>query len=127
MKRYLLRFLRSYLGDETLDYRVRPSSLRTRDVLRRALLHLERGTQGMDNSVGASSATLDADPRRPSLETAVHNGFARVGMPTPVVVLSHDRVEELGRMFMVMELRPGRPSLRVFVGTYLRASFRSYW
>ena len=41
----------------------------------------------------------------------MHNGLARVGMPAPVVLLSHDRVEVLGRMFMVMEQRPGRPSL----------------
>jgi aminoglycoside phosphotransferase (APT) family kinase protein len=55
---------------------------------------------------------FDADPEQPSLETAVQNGLARVGMPAPFVLLSHDRVETLGRMFMVMEQRPGRPSLK---------------
>ena len=55
---------------------------------------------------------IDADPEQPTLERAVHNGLARVGMPTPVVLLSHDGVEVLGRMFMVMEHCPGRPSLK---------------
>jgi aminoglycoside phosphotransferase (APT) family kinase protein len=55
---------------------------------------------------------FDADPQQPALETAVQNGLARAGMPTPFVLLAHDQVDVLGRMFMVMEQRPGKPSLR---------------
>ena len=73
---------------------------------------LNRGPKGWTTPLVLRMLPFDADPEQPSLETAVHNGLARVGMPTPVVLLSHDRVEVLGRMFMVMELRPGRPSLK---------------
>jgi aminoglycoside phosphotransferase (APT) family kinase protein len=55
---------------------------------------------------------FDADLNQPLLEAAVQNGLARTGMPTPFVLLVHDQVDVLGRMFMVMEQRPGNPSIK---------------
>jgi aminoglycoside phosphotransferase (APT) family kinase protein len=107
-----LRFLRSYLGDETLEYRVRPRRFAQGMFSDVRCFTLNGGPKGWTAPLVLRMLPFDADPEQPSLETAVHNGLARVGVPTPVVLLSHDRVEELGRMFMVMELRPGRPSLK---------------
>ena len=108
----LLRFIRSYLGDETLDYRVRPRRFAQGMFSDVRSFTLNGGPKGWTTPLVLRMLPFDADPQQPSLETAVHNGLARVGMPAPVVLLSHDRVEVLGRMFMVMELRPGRPSLK---------------
>jgi len=108
----LLRFIRSYLGDESLEYLARPRRFAQgmfSDVRR---FTLNGGPKGWTTPLVLRMLPLDADPEQPSLETAVHNGLARVGVPTPVVLLSHDRVDVFGRMFMVMELRPGRPSLK---------------
>ena len=108
----LLRFLRSYLGDEALDYRVRPRRFAQGMFSDVRCFTLNGGPQGWTTPLVLRMLPFDADPEQPLLETAVHNGLARVGMPAPVVLLSHDRIEELGRMFMVMELRPGKPSLK---------------
>ena len=108
----LLRFLRSHLGDETVNYLAPPRRLAQGMFSDVRCFTLNRGPEGWTTPLVLRMLPFDAEPEQPSLETAVQNGLARVGMPTPVVLLSHDRVEVLGRMFMVMELRPGRPSLK---------------
>ena len=108
----LLRFLRSYLGDETLDYRVRPQRLAQGMFSDVRCFTLDSGPKGWATPLVLRMLPFDADPEQPSLEAAVHNGLARVGIPAPEVLLSHDGIDVLGRMFMVMEQRPGRPSLQ---------------
>ena len=123
----LLRFLRSYLGDETLDYRVRPRRFAQGMFSDVRCFTLNGGPKGWTTPLVLRMLPFDADPEQPSLETAVHNGLARVGMPAPVVLLSHDGIEVLGRMFMVMEQRPGRPSLKGVRWDVFAESFRSCW
>lgn len=108
----LLRFLRSYLGDETLGYLVPPRRFEQGMFSDVRSFTLTRGPEEWAAPLVLRMLPFDADPEQLSLETAVQNGLARVGMPAPFVLLIHDRVETLGRMFMVMEQRPGRPSLK---------------
>jgi aminoglycoside phosphotransferase (APT) family kinase protein len=108
----LLRFLRSYLGDETLGYRVPPRRFEQGMFSDVQSFTLTRGPKEWAAPLVLRMLPFDADPEQLSLETAVQNGLARIGVPAPFVLLVHDRIETLGRMFMVMERRPGRPSLK---------------
>jgi aminoglycoside phosphotransferase (APT) family kinase protein len=108
----LLQFLRSHLGDEGLDYAVPPRRFAQGMFSDVRSFALNRGPQEWTAPLVLRMLPRDAAPEQLTLETAVQNGLARLGMPAPYVLLCHDRVETLGRMFMVMERRPGGPVLR---------------
>lgn len=108
----LLVFLRSHLGIEGLDYLVPPRRFPQgmfSDVLS---FRLNRGPAEWSVPLVLRMLPLDAAPEQPALETAVQNGLARIQWPAPRVLLGHDRIDPLGRMFTVMEQCPGRPSLK---------------
>jgi aminoglycoside phosphotransferase (APT) family kinase protein len=107
----LLRFLRSHLGEATLGYLVPPRRFAQGMFSDVRGFTLNAGPKEWMGPLVLRVLPYDADPQQPVLEAAVQNGIARAGMPTPFVLLVHDQVDVLGRMFMVMEQRPGKPSL----------------
>jgi aminoglycoside phosphotransferase (APT) family kinase protein len=107
----LLRYLSAHLNVEELRFLVPPRRFRQgmfSDVLS---FQLDRGPDDWMVPLVLRMLPLDADSDQPVLEAVVQNGLARINGPAPRVLLSHDRVDPLGRMFTVMEHVPGRPSV----------------
>ena len=108
----LLVCLRSYLGDEGVEYLDNPRRLMagmTAEVWTFALRDVPKPWSG---PLVIRLLPKWTRPELPRLEAAVQDALADCGFPAPKVLLVDDRGAALGKMFVVTQLCPGRPVLR---------------
>jgi aminoglycoside phosphotransferase (APT) family kinase protein len=116
-----LRHLRSELGHPDLDFAeplVRLSGGFDTEIFACRLSGAAPAVSGLPLPGALLSGPLivrvlapQSDPRRALRERATQNAVADLGFPAPRVVLASADPQILGRGFLVMERRPGRPLL----------------